>query len=117
MITFDQFRSLIGNIIKLYKNGCLLQQSTVFKNPILLSIERSIPILLTEAYGKVISDEIILYIKEESEYSLEEIYSVLDTFCRNVSKDSAIALWKLKEIYPTDPMIDLFYKTAYDRSE
>lgn len=92
MITFDQFRSLIGNIIKLYKNGCLLQQSTVFKNPILLSIERSIPILLTEAYGKVISDEIILYIKEESEYSLEEIYSVLDTFCRNISKDSAIAL-------------------------
>lgn len=110
MLSFEQFRVLINNIIKLYKNGCALQHVPSIKNSFLTSIEKVVPVLLSELYGSVISIEILNYIKEESEYSLDEIYNLIDDYCKLISKDSAIELWKLEEIYPHDEMFKYFRK-------
>lgn len=110
MLSFDQFRVLINNIIKLYKNGCALQQVSSIKNSFLISIERVIPVLLSELYGSVISIEILNYIKEESEYSLDEIYNLIDDHCKLISKESAMTLWKLEELHPNDEMFKYFRK-------
>lgn len=110
MLSFEQFRVLINNIIKLYKNGCVLQHVPSIKNSFLTSIEKVVPVLFSELYGSVISTEILNYIKEESEYSLDEIYSLIDDHCKLISKDSAIQLWKLEEIYPHDEMFKYFRK-------
>ena len=108
MLSFEQFKTLINNIIKLYKNGCSLQGMHVFKVPLLSCIEKVIPVLLSETYGIVVSNLIMNYIKDESEYSLEEIYSVIDDHCKLVTQDSAIALWKLNEMFPNDNMFKTF---------
>lgn len=108
MLSFEQFKVLVNNIIKIYRQGCLLQQNKALQNPLLLSIIRTVSILLTELYGSIICSEILNYIKEESEYSLEEIYSLIDDHCKLISKDSAITLWKLEEIYPNDEMFKSF---------
>lgn len=110
MLSFEQFRVLINNIIKLYRQGCLLQQNNAIQNPLLSSIVRTVSILLTELYGSVVCYEILNYIKEESEYTLEEIYSLIDDHCKLVSKDSAMTLWKLEELYPHDEMFKCFRK-------
>ena len=110
MLSFEQFRVLINNIIKLYRQGCLLQQNNAIQNPLLSSIVRTVSILLTELYGSVVCYEILNYIKEESEYTLEEIYSLIDNHCKLVSKDSAMTLWKLEELYPHDEMFKCFRK-------
>lgn len=110
MLSFEQFRVLINNIIKLYRQGCLLQQNNAIQNPLLSSIVRTVSILLTELYGSVVCYEILNYIKEESEYTLEEIYSLIDDHCKLVSKDSAMTLWKLEELYPHDEMFKYFRK-------
>lgn len=110
MLSFEQFRVLINNIIKLYRQGCLLQQNNAIQNPLLSSIVRTVSILLTELYGSVVCYEILSYIKEESEYTLEEIYSLIDDHCKLVSKDSAMTLWKLEELYPHDEMFKCFRK-------
>lgn len=115
MLSYEQFQSLIHNIIRLYKDGCSMHNLGHLKHPILIHIEKSIPILLSEAYGNVIANEIFNYIKEESEYSLEEIYSTLDDFSKMISKDSAIALWKLEELYPNNDMIKFFSSYINDR--
>lgn len=117
MLSYEQFRSLIHNVIRLYKNGCALQQLQSTKNPILYNIEKSIPILFSEAYGNVIAEEIIRYVKDESEYTLEEIYSTLDDFSKMISKNSAIAIWKLKELYPNNDMIIHFSSIINDRCQ
>lgn len=108
MLSFEQFKVLVNNIIKIYRQGCLLQQNKALQNPLLSSIIRTVSILLTELYGSIICSEILNYIKEESEYSLEEIYSLIDDHCKLISKDSAITLWKLEEIYPNDEMFKSF---------
>lgn len=108
MLSFEQFKVLVNNIIKIYRQGCLLQQNKALQNPLLSSIIRTVSILLTELYGSIICSEILNYIKEESEYSLEEIYSLIDDHCKLISKDSAITLWKLEEIYPNDDMFKSF---------
>lgn len=110
MLSFEQFRTLTHNLIRLYKNGCALQQIQSVKNPILSNIEKTIPILLAEAYGNVVSGELVSYIKEDSEYSLEEIHELIDDHCKLISKDSATTLWKLKELYPNDKMFEYFSK-------
>lgn len=110
MLSFEQFRVLINNIIKLYRQGCLLQQNNAIQNPLLSSIVRTVSILLTELYGSVVCYEILSYIKEESEYTLEEIYSLIDDHSKLVSKDSAMTLWKLEELYPHDEMFKCFRK-------
>lgn len=110
MLSFEQFRVLINNVIKLYRQGCLLQQNNAIQNPLLSSIVRTVSILLTELYGSVVCYEILSYIKEESEYTLEEIYSLIDDHCKLVSKDSAMTLWKLEELYPHDEMFKCFRK-------
>ena len=115
MLSYEQFQSLIHNIIRLYKNGCSKTDTQYIKNPILINIEKSIPILLSESYGNVIANEILSYIKDESEYSLEEIYSTLDDFSKMISKDSAIALWKLEELHPNNDMIKFFSSYIHDR--
>lgn len=115
MLSYEQFQSLIHNIIRLYKNSCLMPSVQYVKHPILINIEKSIPILLSEAYGNVIANEIFNYVKDESEYSLEEIYSTLDDFSKMISKDSAIALWKLEELYPNSDMIKFFSSYIHDR--
>ena len=97
MLSFEQFRVLINNIIKLYRNVCILQDRSYIQNTLLSNINRTVSILLTELYGSVICCEILNYVKNESEYSLEEIYGLIDNHCKLVSKDSAIALWKLEE--------------------
>lgn len=115
MLSFEQFKVLINNIIKLYKNGCMMQSVSFIKNSFLTSIENVVPILLTELYGSIISSEIIKYIKDDSDYTLEEIYGLIDDHCRLISKDSAYTLWKLKEIFPHDEMFDYFSKYINDR--
>lgn len=117
MLSYEQFRNLIHNVIRLYKNGCALQQLQSTKNPILYNIEKSIPILFSEAYGNVIAEEIVRYVKDESEYTLEEIYSTLDDFSKMISKNSAIAIWKLKELYPNNDMIIHFSSIINDRCQ
>ena len=92
MLSFEQFRVLINNIIKLYRNVCILQDRSYIQNTLLSNINRTVSILLTELYGSVICCEILNYVKNESEYSLEEIYGLIDNHCKLVSKDSAIAL-------------------------
>lgn len=110
MLSFEQFRVLINNIIKLYRNVCILQDRFYIQDTLLSNINRTVSILLTELYGSVICCEILNYVKEESEYSLEEIYGLIDNHCKLVSKDSAIALWKLEELYPNDEMLKFFRK-------
>ena len=108
MLSFEQLKVLVNNIIKIYRQGCFLQQNKALQNQLLSSIIRTVSILLTELYGSIICSEILNYIKEESEYSLEEIYSLIDDHCKLISKDSAITLWKLEEIYPNDEMFKSF---------
>ena len=115
MLSFEQFKVLVNNIIKTYRQGCLLQQNKALQNPLLSSIIRTVSILLTELYGSIICSEILNYIKEESEYSLEEIYSLIDDHCKLISKDSAITLWKLEEIYPNDEMFKSFRNFINER--
>lgn len=109
-MSFEQFRMLIHNIIRLYKNGCALQHVASIKNSFLSSIEKVIPVLLTELYGSVVATEIINYVKEDCEYDLEEIYGLIDGHSKLISKDSAIALWKLEEMFPHDEMFKYFQK-------
>ena len=109
-MSFEQFRMLIHNIIGLYKNGCALQHVASIKNSFLSSIEKVIPVLLTELYGSVVATEIINYVKEDCEYDLEEIYGLIDGHSKLISKDSAIALWKLEEMFPHDEMFKYFQK-------
>ena len=109
-MSFEQFRMLIHNIIRLYKNGCALQNVSSIKNSFLSSIEKVIPVLLTELYGSVVATEIINYVKEDCEYGLEEIYGLIDGHSKLISKDSAIALWKLEEMFPHDEMFQYFHK-------
>ena len=108
MLSFEQFKTLINNIIKLYRNGCALQQVSSIKNSFLVSIEKVVPVLLTELYGYVICNIILNYIKGSDEYSLEEIYSLIDEHSKLISQDSAITLWKLEEMYPHDEMFKFF---------
>lgn len=108
MLSFEQFKTLIHNLIRLYKSGCMMQNVQSIKNPLLSNIEKTIPILLSEAYGNVIANEIVDYIKEDSEYSIEELYNSLDEFSKMISKDSAMTLWKLNELYPNNDMISYF---------
>lgn len=110
MLSFEQFRVLINNIIKLYRSGCVLQNGSHIQNTLLSNINRTISILLTELYGSVVCYEILNYVKEESEYSLEEIYDLIDDHCKLVSKNSAMTLWKLEELYPNDKMFKYFSK-------
>lgn len=109
-MSFEQFRMLIHNIIRLYKNGCALQNVSSIKNSFLSSIEKVIPVLLTELYGSVVATEIINYVKEDCEYDLEEIFGLIDGHSKLISKDSAIALWKLEEMFPHDEMFQYFNK-------
>ena len=92
MLSFEQFRELISNLIRLYKSGCILQSKGFYKNGFLVAIEKSIPVLLSQCYGNVIADELINYIKEDTEYSLEEIYGLIDDNCKLISRDSAFTL-------------------------
>lgn len=110
MLSFEQFRVLINNIIKLYRNGCILQNGSHIQNTLLSNINRTISILLTELYGSVVCYEILSYVREESEYSLEEIYALIDSHCKLISKNSAMTLWKLEELYPNDEMFKYFSK-------
>lgn len=110
MLSFEQFKVLINNIIKLYKNGCLLQKGSIVQHSFLSTTIRTVSILLTELYGSVVCYEILNYVKEESEYSLEEIYDLIDGHNKLISKDSAISLWKLEELYPNDEMFKYFQK-------
>lgn len=115
MLSFEQFRVLINNIVKLYKNGCLLQKGSIVQHSFLSTTIRTVSILLTELYGSVVCYEILNYVREESEYSLEEIYDLIDGHNKLISKDSAYTLWKLKEIFPHDEMFDYFSKYINDR--
>lgn len=110
MLSFEQFKVLINNIVKLYKNGCLLQKGSIVQHSFLSTIIRTVSILLTELYGSVVCYEILNYVREESEYSLEEIYDLIDGHNKLISKDSAISLWKLEELYPNDEMFKYFQK-------
>lgn len=110
MLSFEQFRVLINNIVKLYKNGCLLQKGSIVQHSFLSTTIRTVSILLTELYGSVVCYEILNYVREESEYSLEEIYDLIDGHNKLISKDSAISLWKLEELYPNDEMFKYFQK-------
>lgn len=109
MLSYIQFQELIGNLIGLYKSACLLQGG-MYKSKLLKTIEKTIPILLSEAYGNVVANEIINFIKDECEYDIKEIYELLDDNCKLISKDSAYALWKLEEIYPNNEMFSFFKK-------
>lgn len=110
MLSFEQFKVLINNIVKLYKNGCLLQKGSIVQHSFLSTTIRTVSILLTELYGSVVCYEILNYVREESEYSLEEIYDLIDGHNKLISKDSAISLWKLEELYPNDEMFKYFQK-------
>ena len=110
MLSFEQFKVLINNIVKLYKNGCLLQKGSIVQHSFLSTTIRTVSILLTELYGSVVCYEILSYVREESEYSLEEIYDLIDGHNKLISKDSAISLWKLEELYPNDEMFKYFQK-------
>lgn len=110
MLSFEQFKVLINNIVKLYKNGCLLQKGSIVQYSFLSTTIRTVSILLTELYGSVVCYEILNYVREESEYSLEEIYDLIDGHNKLISKDSAISLWKLEELYPNDEMFKYFQK-------
>lgn len=114
MLSFEQFRELISNLIRLYKSGCILQSKGMYKNGFLVAVEKSIPVLLSQCYGNVIADEVINYIKEDTEYSLEEIYGLIDDNCKLISRDSAFTLWKLNESYPQNEMFSFFQKYIED---
>lgn len=114
MLSFEQFRELISNLIRLYKSGCILQSKGMYKNGFLVAVEKSIPVLLSQCYGNVIADEVINYIKEDTEYSLEEIYGLIDDNCKLISRDSAFTLWKLNELYPQNEMFSFFQKYIED---
>lgn len=114
MLSFEQFRELISNLIRLYKSGCMLQAKGMYKNGFLVAVEKSIPVLLSQCYGNVIADELINYIKEDTEYSLEEIYGLIDDNCKLISRDSMYTVWKLNELYPQNEMFSFFQKYIKD---